>query len=68
MEEIARAYIHITVAHPTGAVHLGGHCNGGVLAWEIARQLEDMGREVELIALLDVPSLNARLFFVPLPN
>ncbi len=64
IEEIARAYIpHIMEAHPTGALHLGGHCNGGVLAWEIARQLANLGREIELIVLIDVPSLNARPIF-----
>ena len=63
MEEIARAYVpHILEAHPTGALYLGGHCNGGVLAWEIAHQLESLGRKIERLVLIDVPSLNARPF------
>ena len=64
MEEIARAYVpHILQAHPNGPLYLAGHCNGGVLAWEIAHQLECLGREVKSIALLDTPSLNARPIF-----
>ena len=64
MEAIARAYIpHILEMHPSGPLCLAGHCNGGVLAWEIAHQLESLGRDVKSIALLDVPSLNARPAF-----
>ncbi len=64
IEEIARAYVpQILEMHPSGPLHLGGHCNGGVLAWEIARQLELLGRKVKLISLIDVPSLNARAAF-----
>lgn len=64
MEEIARVYIPaILKAHPTGTFCLGGHCNGGVLAWAIAHQLERLGRDVKLVALIDAPSLNARSAF-----
>jgi thioesterase domain-containing protein len=64
IEEMARAYLpQILAAHPTGAFRVGGHCNGGLLAWEIARQLERLDREVELIALIDAPSFNARPIF-----
>jgi acyl-CoA synthetase (AMP-forming)/AMP-acid ligase II len=60
-EEMARDCLpHILAAHPTGAFCVGGHCNGGLLAWEIAHQLELLGREVEFITLVDVISLNAR--------
>jgi thioesterase domain-containing protein len=38
-------------------------CNGGLVAWEIARQLIQAGREVELVILLNTISLNARLPF-----
>jgi hypothetical protein len=48
-------------SYPNGPFRLGGHCNGGLLAWEIARQLEQLGRCVELVALIEVPSLNARI-------
>ncbi len=61
VEEMARARLpQILAAHPTGIFRLGGHCNGGALALEIAYRLERLGREVEFVALIDVPSLNAR--------
>jgi amino acid adenylation domain-containing protein len=59
--DMARACLpQILSAHPTGVFRLGGHCNGGLLAWEIACQLERLDREVEFIALIDAPSVNAR--------
>jgi acyl carrier protein len=61
IEQMAQAYLpDILAAHPAGAFCLGGHCNGGLLAWEIARQLQLLGREVGLVVLVDAPSLNAR--------
>jgi hypothetical protein len=61
IEEMARACLpHILEANSTDAFSLGGFCNGALLAWEIARQLERLGREVELVALIEAPSLNAR--------
>jgi thioesterase domain-containing protein/acyl carrier protein len=62
MEEMASSYLpQLLTAHPTGAFRLGGFCNGGLLAWEIAHQLQTLGRKVELIVLIDALSLNARL-------
>jgi thioesterase domain-containing protein len=48
-------------AQPTGAFRFGGHCNGGLLAWELAFQLDRLGRQVELVVLVNTISLNARL-------
>jgi acyl-CoA synthetase (AMP-forming)/AMP-acid ligase II/thioesterase domain-containing protein/acyl carrier protein len=60
IEEMAQAYLpHVLTAHPAGAFQIGGYCHGGLLAWEIAHQLERMGREVEGVALVDTISLNA---------
>ena len=62
IEEMARCYLpHLLAAQPAGALRLGGFCNGGLLAWELAHQLERLGRRVEFIVLIDVHSLNARL-------
>jgi thioesterase domain-containing protein len=36
-----------------GPYHLVGMCMGGVVAWEIARQLRDAGQEVGLLALVE---------------
>lgn len=40
---------------PRGPYLIGGFSGGGLTAWEIARQLEDAGEEVALLALLDTP-------------
>jgi aspartate racemase len=39
--------------HPAGPVLLAGHCFGGVLAFEVARQLQAAGIQVEAVLLLD---------------
>jgi Thioesterase domain len=64
IEEMAQVYLPgLLAAHPTGVFRLGGHCNGALLAWEIARQLERLGRKVEFMALIEAPSVNARPVF-----
>ena len=40
---------------PHGPYLLGGFSGGGLIAWDIARQLEAAGEEVRLVALLDTP-------------
>jgi thioesterase domain-containing protein/acyl carrier protein len=62
IEEMAKSYLpHLLAAQPTGAFSLGGFCNGGLVAWELAHQLESLGRKVELVILMDTLSFNARL-------
>ena len=64
IEEMARSHVsQLVAAQPTGAFRVGGYCNGGLLAWEIACQLDRLGREVEAIVLVDTISLNARPVF-----
>ena len=48
---------------PRGPYVIGGHCNGGAIALEMARQLQDAGEEVELVVMVDTraPSRGARL-------
>ncbi len=36
-----------------GPYHLGGWCVGGIIAYEMARQLQQSGQEIALLALLD---------------
>ncbi len=40
---------------PRGPYLLGGFSGGGLIAWEIARQLEAAGEDVPLLVLLDTP-------------
>jgi len=61
IEKMAQAYLpQLLKVHPEGRFRLGGFCNGGLLAWELAHQLENAGREVEFVVLCDTISLNAR--------
>jgi hypothetical protein len=61
IEEIAESSLpHLLAAHPSGPFRIGGFCNGGLVAWELAHQLERLGRRVELVVLIDTLSINAR--------
>jgi yersiniabactin nonribosomal peptide synthetase len=43
-------------AQPAGPYHLGGWSSGGLVAFEMARQLEDQGDTVAQLTLIDTPS------------
>ncbi|MCU0803100.1 MAG: polyketide synthase dehydratase domain-containing protein [Rhodobacteraceae bacterium] len=54
--EAATDYIaEMRQVQPQGPYLLGGFSGGGLIAWDIARQLEAAGEEVRLVALLDTP-------------
>jgi len=62
IEQIAQDYKKmLDAAGISGPVRLGGHCNGALIALELAHQLEAEGRKVELIAMVEPISFNARL-------
>ena len=64
IEDMARSHVpRILELQPHGKFQLGGYCNGGLLAWEIAHQLRKAGREVESVVLVDALSLNSRPVF-----
>lgn len=46
---------------PHGPYYLGGLCAGGVIAFEMALQLQAQGEEVGLVALLDAADTHAKL-------
>jgi non-ribosomal peptide synthetase component F/thioesterase domain-containing protein len=53
-EDIAAYHIEsLRMAQPKGPYYLGGWCLAGVLAFEMARQLEAQAEEVALVALFD---------------
>jgi oxalate---CoA ligase len=57
VEEIARqCVVSIRAIHARGPYILGGYCFGGVVAFETARQLQQEGSEVALLALFDSPT------------
>ena len=54
LEEMAAAHIQaMRRIQPEGPYRLGGWCNGGLIAYEMARQFEAEGRTVELLVLMD---------------
>jgi thioesterase domain-containing protein len=60
-EDLASRHIAaIRRTQPQGPYHLAGHCYGGMLAYEIARQLRELGCEVGFLALLDTALIPAK--------
>lgn len=61
IEEMAAEYRQLLAAAGVrGPFRLGGHCNGAIVAWELARQLIEAGERVELVAMIETITLNAR--------
>jgi thioesterase domain-containing protein len=61
IEEMAADYRRLlTAAGLRGPFRLGGHCNGAIIAWELARQLLAAGERVELVVMIEPMTLNAR--------
>jgi hypothetical protein len=53
---LARRYIdEILVIDETGPYLIAGHCQGGIVAVEIAKQLQETGRQILLLTILDYP-------------
>lgn len=61
-EAMATRYIEaMRTVQPNGPYLLTGYCHGGLIAFEMARQLERLGQSVAMLALLDVwPEENTR--------
>ncbi|WP_026102253.1 condensation domain-containing protein [Pleurocapsa sp. PCC 7319] len=54
VEDMAAHYIkEIRAIQPVGPYYLGGRCFGGIVAFEMARQLSQQGQKVGLLALID---------------
>ena len=61
ISDIAKKYFEELIKHnPDGPFALGGYSIGGFIALEIARQLEQSGREVKLLAIFDTDADNCR--------
>ena len=62
--EMARLFLpRLLALQPEGDFELGGFCNGGLIAWEVAHQLSRAGRNVREVVLVDSLSLNSRALF-----
>jgi amino acid adenylation domain-containing protein len=54
IEDIAAHYIAaIRQQNPDGPYALAGYSFGGIIAWEMAKQLLEMGKEVKMLAMFD---------------
>lgn len=55
-EEMAKDYLaEVKQVQPHGPYLLGGFSGGGIVAYEMARQLTEQGEAVSLLAMLDTP-------------
>jgi acyl transferase domain-containing protein/thioesterase domain-containing protein/acyl carrier protein len=67
IHEMAANYIQrMKVVQPHGPYLLAGLCAGGVIAFEMARQLQDAGDIVALVAIIDAADVSAskRSFYI----
>jgi len=59
-EEMATAHIEsLRTVQAEGPYLLGGFCNGGLMAYEIARQLHAQGQEVDFLIMIDPATLGS---------
>lgn len=68
IEETAKAYLNILLSvQPKGPFRLAGYSFGGVVAHEMACQLEKLGHAVEFVGLFDThnPTAPARSYSLP---
>ena len=60
IEEMAAYHVEkMRTVQPQGPYFLGGMCAGGVIAYEIARQLQGLGETVGMVALIDAADVLA---------
>lgn len=65
-EELASTYLsELCKIQPTGPYHLIGMSFGGIIAYEIARQLQANGESVALLCMLDAGNPNPFLLSLP---
>jgi amino acid adenylation domain-containing protein len=56
VEQMAAHYIsEIRKVQPSGPYFLGGYCFGGLVAFEMAQQLQQQGQQAALVALFSAP-------------
>ncbi|MES2278520.1 MAG: amino acid adenylation domain-containing protein [Bacteroidota bacterium] len=63
MEDIAGHYVtEIITQNPVGPYALAGYSFGGIIAFEMARQLEKMGKQVKMLAMFDTYAYRSDYF------
>ncbi len=54
IQNIASRYVSEILAHdPDGPYAISGHCIGGIIGFEMAKQMEAMGKKIALLAMFD---------------
>jgi thioesterase domain-containing protein len=56
VEALAALYVDVLMQESPGPLTIGGYSFGGVVAFELARQLEARGRSVSRVAIIDTPA------------
>lgn len=65
IEEMAALYVKtLREFQPTGPYYLGGYSMGGMVAFEMAQQLQALGQRVAMLAIIDVPAQSPNLHHV----
>jgi len=60
--ELAASHVSAMLAiQPAGPFYLGGYCLGATVAYEMACQLQQLGHEIGMLAIVDQRSVNWRL-------
>lgn len=65
LKEVAAAHIaSMRAVQPEGPYYFGGFCNGGLIAYEMARQLQAAGQEIALLLLVDpaIPRAHRKVY------
>ncbi|MCL6261367.1 amino acid adenylation domain-containing protein [Aquiflexum sp. TKW24L] len=61
LEEMATYYISLMIEqNPDGPYNLSGYCFGGIVAYEMAKQLQSMGQKVNKLILFDTAAFDYR--------
>ena len=69
IEAIAAHYISaIMEQNPTGPYALAGYSFGGIIAYEMAKQFEAMGKQVKMLAMFDTYAYRSPHYDPPLTN
>ena len=65
IEAMAASHLETLQAfQPQGPYLLGGHCNGGLVAFEMARRLKKQGHKVDLLIVMAASAVNRRFRFL----
>jgi amino acid adenylation domain-containing protein len=56
LEALAGLYVEVLTQDSAGPIDIGGYSFGGVVAFEIARQMEARGRPVRSVTIIDTPA------------